>query len=268
MSQSHHRAFTLIELLVVISIISLLISILLPALSNARQSSAGITCQSNLRQMGVGWTAYADMFNGYMPPMTVNHPDDVARYGTNGWIGWAVRLTSVDLIPDETGGYSVGKSIRYCPELQPDRPGKVLNPFLDDDFTHYFTDNRLVGQYSSAWGTPAKRLEHVYSQSSVFNLADARYWISGNVGGPDNRVETHDFWSNYAPTRPGTNCSGGRHYLGDSFNATTTLEGFRHFSGCNFLFLDGHGEQRAWEGDLANWKTSLGYGPYRYQDFN
>ena len=61
--------FTLIELLVVISIISLLISILLPALGNARASSRTIMCQSNMRQIGQGFIMYADTYEGQLPFM-------------------------------------------------------------------------------------------------------------------------------------------------------------------------------------------------------
>ena len=59
--------FTLIELLVVISIVSLLISILLPALSNARQAAYAAKCLSNTRQLGIALTGYAQDFKYTWP---------------------------------------------------------------------------------------------------------------------------------------------------------------------------------------------------------
>src|ERR1700677_3953513 len=59
--------FTLVELLVVIGILCVLIAILLPALSKARQSANGITCASNLRQWGMAVHMYANENDGYLP---------------------------------------------------------------------------------------------------------------------------------------------------------------------------------------------------------
>ncbi|NLX06132.1 MAG: prepilin-type N-terminal cleavage/methylation domain-containing protein [Phycisphaerae bacterium] len=62
------RGFTLIELLVVVAIIAVLVAMLLPALGQAREQARQVACQSNLRQLGVGFICYLDEWYEKLPP--------------------------------------------------------------------------------------------------------------------------------------------------------------------------------------------------------
>lgn len=61
MRRGKRVAFTLVEMLVVVAIIGILIALLLPALSRAREAARGATCQNNLRQFGIGMSEFANL---------------------------------------------------------------------------------------------------------------------------------------------------------------------------------------------------------------
>ena len=92
-------AFTLIELLLVMAIISLLISILMPALGRARETSRRTVCGNNLRQMGMAFTQYAQENDSWFPakPMlgvsspTMTQLATAQDKASNSTIGWEDR---------------------------------------------------------------------------------------------------------------------------------------------------------------------------------
>lgn len=93
------RGFTLVELLVVIGIIALLIGILLPALSMARERAFTIKCAANLRSIGQGLNIYVAQYHQCYPAayiyagMVVHQPDsEVPDQAVNGYVHWSSFL--------------------------------------------------------------------------------------------------------------------------------------------------------------------------------
>jgi prepilin-type N-terminal cleavage/methylation domain-containing protein/prepilin-type processing-associated H-X9-DG protein len=80
----HKNGFTLIELLVVIAIIAILASILFPVFARARENARRSSCQSNLKQIGLGLIQYAQDYDERIPRATygpdTGGSDATARY--------------------------------------------------------------------------------------------------------------------------------------------------------------------------------------------
>jgi len=108
--RNKQNAFTLVELLVVIAIITVLISLLLPALNKVRQSALSIQCLSNLRQIGVGMTFYVNENKGYAMSANPDYPGSSGNPAGLYWqASWAWTMTNPE------GKLRLGKGVFACP---------------------------------------------------------------------------------------------------------------------------------------------------------
>lgn len=105
--------FTLIELLVVIAILALLMSILLPALSRARERAKTTRCLANLSAIGRGLTVYQAENDNYVVP-SYNMPAPGTSAAVTGDVidGWPVILDRDGVVP---GSQGLTANVFYCP---------------------------------------------------------------------------------------------------------------------------------------------------------
>lgn len=109
MNTKSQHAFTLIELLVVISIISILIAILLPALASAREAAYTTKCATQLRQMGMGSEMYCNDYDENYVRSSMK-PIPPGFFTSQSSIRWDDMLVMLNYAPDE---------MMICPTFAP-----------------------------------------------------------------------------------------------------------------------------------------------------
>jgi prepilin-type N-terminal cleavage/methylation domain-containing protein len=153
---SRRRGFTLVELLVVIGIIALLISILLPSLSRAREQGNAIKCLSNLRQLGTAFQGYFNDNKGRFP-FTAVWAGTTTGAENEDWIWWQNNVVPGNAsffgrpVPDINGSALARYLGKVAPEMFRCPTDDVLNRksvnAIDGPYPYSYTMNaRLNGR--------------------------------------------------------------------------------------------------------------------------
>lgn len=227
------RGFTLIELLVVVAIIALLISILLPSLTQARQAARTVACQAILKQFGVTNSMYADSNDNIHVPGWAQNSGAIrnAQYRWFQNYGFRSMLGMRDSKHEAIDGL-------ICPEAP------------EEEFTgsdHQPTRHKKPQHpYTAHW-------DHVYSLPAI----ETRFW--SRTTADEKGVFIRRAWI-ITPSEKVNFCDGTMYEFGNMSNANPngnwakngdrcTLRApgsytaaYRHsgFKGLSALFYDGH----------------------------
>ncbi len=225
--------FTLTELLMTLTIISLLASLLLPALGNARSSSRSIACTNNLKQLQLAYLSYAVDHNDSIPP---NISRRVQFYQVNMPGSWVLGNTLVDR---DTPNLSAGVLYPYVGSVSPYHCPADKSTILDG--TSLRTRSYSIDLWLNA------DIENFTNADKVNQLAANRRKLSQFINPPaadtwvfiDEHPSTIDDGIFQIPTwdldKPIDNA------------AWSSVRGDRHRNGANLSFADGHCDRYQWK---------------------
>jgi len=205
----HAWGFTLIELLVVIAIIAILAAMLLPALSRAKGRAKAALCLSNLKQLGLATSMYADDHDDRLP----------ASSHMVGHISWVASLPPYLSYQVTATNLGAATNIYLCPVEK--RGSLRMYSYAANDFLLKMVtlpgNPNPIGLRTQVPG-PSETLWMTESSENLLN--EDHFHFAGSVQNGDG----------YGP---------------NAFASQVMVQ--RHSGGANYLFLDGHVQGTRWE---------------------
>lgn len=219
-----HKGFTLIELLVVIAIIAILAAILFPVFARARENARRASCQSNMKQIGLGFMQYTQDYDEKLPFMTIgdSYTANTAATWLPGSLGWPLSLQP----------YLKSRQILVCPS----DTDKAC--FSRPAFETQLVEAGIPG--ASLTMTAAERAAALpLSYSTNYNLDKNNNNISAFAASAKLLLFTET-----TATIPGGALSDttniGVYYTVPGYSGNRWVGGARHLEGRNIAFADGH----------------------------
>lgn len=262
--------FTLIELLVVIAIIAILASILFPVFARARENARRSSCQSNLKQIGLGIFQYTQDYDEKLPNGNFNNGGNAAQNAriplSNRWcMNQAINSSTwMELVFP----YTKSEQIYYCPSTNTQNLSKTSCPSnatgADNSFGYAFNplvlrifnfntcsqvppaDCAVSSTYADIthFYSPFRPLSSINKPSETIMLTDhgrsdhAELYYTGGNGLYTNATTI----AAIEPNSPAA----------FNFNPST-----RHLDTANYLYCDGHVKAKMWKG-IVDFDTALG----------